>query len=496
MLTSRWKAGLAVAAALAGGLARAEQPTASERWQAMANADLDAVHALVRDAHPGVIDDENPGFNAWVDAGYDEAKALIPFVRSYDNALAVVRYYTSGFEDGHFAYSDDIREDFPVIVTGWNITRQDRQYVVAASLSDWPAPLPPVGAQWTGCDGLPAETVLRTRIGPFSDRRSDEGSERIRIASLWKHLPTADNLRNCTFVTRSGQLLNFPVAYHPIDQDLFFDSFPRGQDGSRRAVNDFEIKENVLWVRAGNFDLRAESAELEELNAMLDGLRATGSTRAIVFDVRGNGGGDSGIGDRILEAATGGLEFDQVDIDSLPRYFAQWRVSDHLIRYLSSFIDRLSSLYGPSSTRTAKAIAFRDKVIAARAAGERWVEQDAGRTLSRDDVIARRGRLRRTDARLFLLTDSGCASACLDFADVVLQVPGATHIGQTTSADSVYMVGSDARMPSGNHVIMPVKVWRNRPRGNNQPYVPDIAIDLSAAEPEIRRQVLRVLDGE
>jgi hypothetical protein len=463
------------------------------RWREMARADLDAVHARIVEAHPGVIDAANPGFNTWVGQGYEDAKAYLPYVVSYDTAMAVVRYYTTGFDDGHLVYSDDIREDFPILVTGWNIAWEDGRYVVHASLPDWSVPLPPVGATWTGCDGLAAEDVLQDRVGPFSSRRAGDSHRNSRMLGLWLRRPVAQDLRQCTFTTAAGEPLMLPVAYQPVTTGQFFDALAQTHDGSARAANAFDVHDRVLWVRAGNFHLREESGDRQELEAMLAGLAQVRDIDAIVFDARGNRGGDSSIGDRIFAAATGGLDYDQTDLEALPRYFAQWRVSDFLVRSTDGWIEEMTRLYGADSPRVADQVAFRDRVIAARAAGESWVEQDAGRTLTRADVVARHGHLHRFDAKVALLTDGECVSACLDFADIVLQVPGVVHVGQTTGADSVYLVGSRSRMPSGNTLVMPVKVWRNRTRGNNQALVPDVPVDLAGDEITVRRDVLRAL---
>lgn len=48
-----------------------------------------------------------------------------------------------------------------------------------------------------------------------------------------------------------------------------------------------------------------------------------------------------------------------------------------------------------------------------------------------------------------------------------------THVGLPTYADSVYMELRQIELPSGiARMGTPIKVYRNRPRGNNQPYVP------------------------
>ena len=75
-------------------------------------------------------------------------------------------------------------------------------------------------------------------------------------------------------------------------------------------------------------------------------------------------------------------------------------------------------------------------------------------------------------ARTWVLTDYGCASACLDAVDV-LTAAGATVIGQETSADTVYMEIRRQALPSGRaQAHLPMKVYRGRARGNNETVVP------------------------
>lgn len=93
-----------------------------------------------------------------------------------------------------------------------------------------------------------------------------------------------------------------------------------------------------------------------------------------------------------------------------------------------------------------------------------------------------------------MLTDGNCASACLDFADLVLSVADAIHIGEETSADSVYIDVDFVNLASGNGIVMPFKVWRNRLRGNNETLMPSAPLDLDALdEPTIRLRVIAAL---
>lgn len=464
------------------------------QWQAMARADLAAARDKIREAHPGILDSQNPEFNDWVERGHQEAIGLVPHVMSYDTALQAVRYFTTGFDDGHLSYSDDVRSDVPIWVAGWRLEMRSGDYVVATTLADWPVRLPPEGHIWVGCDGVEADEILSRDVGPFFRRGSDPVARAIQASSAWMLRPVQDNFKECSFRGRDQVVSRYPVIFQPITRRQLFSALSRSiGNGSRRAENTFDFRDGVLWIRAGNFSLRGGTDDAKDLDQMLLELSQVVGARIIVFDVRGNRGGDSSIGDRIFEAATGGLDFDRRDIDSLPRYYAQWRVSGHLLSFLNKAVEDSIALYGSDSARVDEDKAFRARVLTAMSSGEAWVDQEAGYAVTQVDVIQRNGRLRRSPAAVALLTDSDCVSACLDFADIVLQVPGAVHMGESTGADSVYMVGSVARMPSGNALRVPVKVWRNRPRGNNEPYVPTEKIELDVGEDKIRQQVLGAL---
>jgi hypothetical protein len=244
--------------------------------------------------------------------------------------------------------------------------------------------------------------------------------------------------------------------------------------GAHPRRNGFKREDGVLWIAARNFDLRPEDEA--DLKLMLDELRRTSGIKHVVFDLRGNRGGDSSVGWRLFEAVTGGLGFDEAGIEALPRTYAQWRVSDASISAARTRIDRSIDLHGADSERTRQAREFLDSLVAARDRGQPWLEQSAGHRITREEVARRHGRLKRFSGTVVMVTDHGCASACLDMVDLVKLVPGSIHLGQATSADSVYIDVGWMPLPSGNTLMLPLKVWRNRVRGNNEPVVPELAV--------------------
>jgi hypothetical protein len=70
-----------------------------------------------------------------------------------------------------------------------------------------------------------------------------------------------------------------------------------------------------------------------------------------------------------------------------------------------------------------------------------------------------------------------CASACLDALDYFKLFPNTRLIGAPSSADSTYMEVRTETLPGGlARVIVPTKLYVNRPRGNGEFYRPDIPV--------------------
>jgi len=472
---------LAVTCLTVAAMAPAEGRSASD-WQMLARKDLDAVHAAILVAHPGVIDEQNPEFNKWVESGYRQAAQLTPLVVDYETLLSAVRFYTTGFRDGHLMYSDDKRGSEDTInIDGWRAGLRKGTYVVTQIVDDWPVPLPPVDSEWLGCDGKLPRAIVQENVAPFTTRLDGSEADELRADSLWIRFLPGRELHRCRFVAASGHPVELAVTYRAFKTDAFFDLI-RPSVQARSSCdrhNSYErIGDATLWVHVGNFSFRDDCGDAKELDVLLQQLRQEHGFTTLVFDMRGNGGGDSSIGDRIFDAATGGLEFDPVGVDRLPRTYAQWRVSDLLISTAKRRVDDKVSLYGADSEQAADARRFLDAVEQARARGETWVEQPSGHRVTSADVAARHGKLRNFGGALGVVTDSGCVSACLDFVDLVKQVPGALQLGQTTGSDTVYIDTGSVPLPSGNHMILPLKVWRNRLRANNQAYVPDIPLKM------------------
>ena len=189
---------------------------------------------------------------------------------------------------------------------------------------------------------------------------------------------------------------------------------------------------------------------------------------AIVFDMRGNTGGNSSWGDQILKTLWGREIFDHA---GRGWSYIDWRVSEGNIRANNYFADLYLGIDGEEGGRTKY---FRGLATALQK------EKDAGNTFYRitNTAPTKDQKPEPPEAKVFLLTNYTCFSACLDFADTVRSIPGATHIGSPTRADAIYIDNWAEPLPSGlERLSYSMKVYRGRIRGHNEPYIPHIAYE-------------------
>jgi hypothetical protein len=185
----------------------------------------------------------------------------------------------------------------------------------------------------------------------------------------------------------------------------------------------------------------------------------------VIIDLRGNSGGSSTWGEQVAAALwpTGSARV----LAELYGQAVDWRASElnaRLIRDVATSLGT-SGLNELADDRRALASA----IEAAVAAGQpyyrehQYVPPDA-------DAADERGWFA---GDVFVLTDLDCASACLDFLDIVLRIPGVRHIGLPTSADTQYMDLGRVMLPSRlAELSFGMKAIRGRKRGRNQWYEP------------------------
>jgi hypothetical protein len=437
-------------------------------WAATLRTDAQAYHDQIADNHPGPYNKLDPDFARRNDAGLASALRRAATVRDYPGYLWAMRGYVASFNDGHVALDLDQPAPLPIrwpgFLTGFDGTGRQ---VVMTRADDVPLPL---GAVLESCDGIDAEHLAARNVGAFrgrwglvSQRATNGGRLFLDAANPYIKRPV-----RCSFKV-DGKLKDVTLSWRDLpDADLdtpFAATAPRAHPefAARTLAN------GTRWFSLPGFNGDPDSADAKSLTPIIKSMRkdaiAIAAAPRIVLDLRGNGGGSSDWSYQIAAILWG-----QAAVNALPSGSegVDWRASAGNIATLEGYRTAWQNSADVSQAAKDWAVRTAKGMTSARALGQAlWREIDADEAKLAATSVAP-----VLKARVFVLTDWGCGSACLDAVDLWTAL-GGIHVGQETSADSLYMDVRQVALPSGfARAVIPMKVYRGRKRGSNVPARP------------------------
>ncbi len=437
-------------------------------WAATLRMDAKAYHDQIADNHPGPYNKLDPGFARRNDAGLALALRRAATVRDYPGYLWAMRGYVASFNDGHVALDLDQPAALPIrwpgFLTGFDGTGRQ---VVMTRADDAPLPL---GAVLVSCDGIDAEHLAARNVGAFrgrwelvSQRATNGGRLFLDAANPYIKRPA-----RCRFKV-DDTLKDVTLSWRDLPDADFDARFAATAPRARPEFAARTLADGTRWFSLPGFNGDPDSADAKSLTPIIKSMRkdalAIAAAPRIVLDLRGNGGGSSDWSYQIAAILWG-----QAAVNALPSGSegVDWRASAGNIATLEGYRTAwqnsadVSQAVKDWAARTAKGM------TSARALGQAlWREVDAD-----EAKPAATGAAHMLKARVFVLTDWGCGSACLDAVDLWTAL-GGIHVGQETSADSLYMDVRQVALPSGfARAVIPMKVYRGRKRGSNVPARP------------------------
>jgi hypothetical protein len=465
---------LFVCAAALWSCAAAGQPAPQTDWAALLRQDAQALHDVYLRDHPGPVDEQNASFREWLERGFAQAMGRVPTAQSQGAYWWAMREYVAGFNDGHVFIEQT--EVSPRLALSWPgfLTREvNGSHIVATRLDE--AAAPALGSSLVSCDGIAAAQLSADLVGRFRGRWNLASQHE---AHGWRLFldggnPYVRRPTRCLF--RDGaRERSFELKWAPLTQQELDRRAGALMPAATPRVELRPFGRSGFWLALGSFSSDSGSEPFRALDALVESLNRERARLAaadvIVLDVRGNGGGSSAWGDRIAAAIWG----EQNARAAKPQSMAvDWRSSEPNAAAIEAFGSQAGGRARMWASHVASGIR--------RALRERrplWRETPVlGGFLGR--LIGGGSQTRSIDpqrfhtrARVYALTDSGCASACLDAMDVWTRL-GAVPIGRETSADSLYMEIRREALPAGLSVVsVPMKVYRGRPRQANQPFRP------------------------
>jgi len=438
-------------------------------WGAATAADAQAFHDALEDGHPGPHDAENPGFQALLDRGLAHALERARSVDSYGGYVWTLREYAASFDDGHVGLVISSNSTLPTRWPGFVVRYAPAGYVVSGRDAAFAA-APPIGARLVSCDGVAADQLAADRVGRTRGRWMMESA---RIFNAWRLFvdqgdPFAPSMRRCRFDS-GGRIRTYTLNWAPVEDEALAPYRTESQARTQAGIAIRPYGDNGYWIALGSFDGSPGSEDARQLTALMAELeRSQDELRVadvIVLDLRGNNGGSSSWSYTVADAIWGE---EQVGARTQSSQYVDWRVSDATIAYLTSLREQWAADANAPPGGLEWVTPIVAGMIEARAQNQVfWREQDdpdqaplpiPGPLPARPHVV--------------VIADAGCASACLDALDV-WRTMGAVQVGVTTSGDTVYMDVRRQALPSGQmDAFIPMKVYRGRLRGNNEPYAP------------------------
>jgi hypothetical protein len=456
--------------ALAAALLTQNVPSAPSDWGLALEEDARAFHDAIAENHPGPLDEANPAFGAILADGLALALNRAETADSYADWYFALKEYEASFDDGHlgltgWASMDHVwRMAWPGFLTGLQEGAPGHERHEVVFVRDQSAP--PLGSVLVGCDERPADALAAEILGRTAGRWSLRSHRAAYASSLFvdQTNPYVQRPDRCVFET-DGIQRTYALDWRDLPNDILNEGFAAAQADRHRAPVEIRDFPGGVWISLGDFESDPATETGQRLTALVTavGARADEIRAApmVVFDLRGNSGGSSLWPAQITQILWG---HERVAALGPRSQGVDWRISPGNLETIEHYRDTVFA-------EQPDALVWATEVAAGmRAAMEAreplWRQADGAPRPSAPEAPS------PVTGRVYVLTDYGCASACLDGVDFFTSM-GAVTVGQETSADSSYMEVRDFALPSGRvEAYIPMKVYRGRKRGSNETVVP------------------------
>lgn len=258
---------------------------------------------------------------------------------------------------------------------------------------------------------------------------------------------------------------------------------------NRNNDKSFSVKKifyDGVWITLPTF--APNKRQKNELESILDQISQYRKSRLIIFDIRDNTGGNSQWGIKILENLFCKQYVSECLSNMNRNIEVDWRASKDNVAYLSNLTTHIIEQFGQDSQQVSYIKTIEQGVKNAYENNQPFYTQS-----KKTEATFLFQSCNPVTAQIIVITSSQNTNACLDFIDDLKAInPKTILIGQKTSANTVYAELRTINLPSNiGKLQFPIKMYRNRVRGNKVAYVPDIAYPENIASEKERNAWLQ-----
>jgi hypothetical protein len=469
---------LAAGIGLAAHAAAAAEPSPN-LWREMYRQDLAFAHDTIQARYIYARTEDAAAWAKRLAEADRMAAADADKVADFDGYRAALQRYAEAFADAHLR----VRLDLEPTRLAWPrflVRYQNGRYVVVESQT----PAAPAGAAVSACDGKAIEVLVAERAPPLARAAGGEDGSPLLESGR-------DAVARTLFVDARDPFVARPARCRigDADVDLAWTPIAAAQLARLNAPHDLMRDPATQITSFGANSARVRMAtfgpgtveQARQFHAVIDAAPSLRTKDIVVFDVRGNPGGSYNWFTAFLEAFYG------------PDYADHYAVAR--LKITPVFIEPPGRSGGgataaaqspradPLDTPPDRAM----DVLLAKGYGPRPAA--GGTTVYAATLGAlppaalRPAPPNPVKAKVFVLTDYACASACIAFVDELRRFPGVRQVGRETGVDSRSGTPLNYRLPSGNgELTVPSLVREGRERGDNIPWKPHVRFDGDIAD--------------
>jgi hypothetical protein len=442
-------------------------------WAATARQDLRFAAEAIRTRHAGIAAGM-PSVTVPLETGLRAGLAEAETVRSEQDYRRLMKRFIGGFGDPHMSI------DLNLAVRGWTgvvldqFGGQGSGYRVVWSEPGWPTPLPPVGSTAQSCDEVWTGTYIQTQVAPFMSLSPEYASASGTLAQMAMFdLGLGWTPSQCVFVLPDGSRKRFALPLRSVPGEVAqarLDAIRPRYRASARPVGMSTLAPDKRWVGMPDFNGARSGAAYEALYPQLAALPKSGW---IVFDLRGNGGGDSTWGTRALRALYGAPYAAQLNVAGGA---GKYQTADaETVKLLKRYI--AAPQYAESKAEFEIALA---RIEAAMRAGQKMALVEGKPGAGADPVLAPRPH----GPRLAAVIDRSCFSSCMNFLQQLRAAGDTVVLGEPTIGYSPFGEINRHPLPSGRGALSIPSAWFETATATREPFVPDFPFTGNMADEE------------
>ena len=273
---------------------------------------------------------------------------------------------------------------------------------------------------------------------------------------------------------------------------ISWNSKKSGKCGRHLQLEKFKLtqfQKEAIWITIPTF--KPSEEQYGQLQNVLEQVKRLPPQNYVVFDIRGNGGGDSTYSEMILKSFFGKEYVEQKICQEDSNIL--WRTSNDNVNYLKSVMESFGvgqidtsflTLYLEKVDATSEMTNCLEKMInyeqllagilfSYNAGSRHWLEEGVHKCAEKN--IQSSG----SDTKFIIITSEANASCALIFVDsMYLMTPNLVLLGEETSGDTMYTeIRKVPLLTKRGWLVLPIKQRINRKRQSNETYKPDIPFE-------------------